>query len=445
MRRWLATTVAVGLVLTAIPVAAAESSGPRSFTIAASGDVLIHDAVSRAARTTDGGYDFSPMYAPIEPWISSADLGICHLETTLSPTNRGIAGYPRFNAPHELADALAGAGYDLCSIAGNHAMDRGWTGVVETLDVLDAAGLGHDGTARSPEERLPSLIDVNGVTVAHMSYTYGLNGLRPPRDKPWAANVTDEEAIRSDATWAVEHGAEFVILSLHWGAEYQVLPTTSQSRLAASLLETSDVDLILGAHAHVIQPIDHIGDKVVVYGMGNQLSNQFSRWGYYATEDGVIVHITVTETDEGFVASDIAITPTMVEWRTYRILPADHTLTTGLSSDLANLAVSRDRTVERIRRLGDGVVTVTSPEWPEASCAGRPATIVGTNDADVLIGTPGPDVIAARGGDDIVWGRGGDDVICGGDGSDWIVPGPGESRVDPALGGKSPMTAPQPR
>ncbi|NIR37462.1 MAG: CapA family protein, partial [Actinobacteria bacterium] len=292
-------------------------------------------------------------------------LAICHLEGTLSPTNTGLAGFPRFTAPREVGDALARAGYDVCSTAGNHAADRGWQGIVDTLDVLDAAGVGHDGTARTEAERLPSLRDVNGVRVAHLSYTYGLNGLGRP--EPWAVNVTDETSIRADAAWAKENGAEFVILSLHWGVERHVPPTAGQEALARSLLEDSDVDLILGTHAHVIQPIDRIGDKVVVYGMGNSLSNQFTRWGlpyYYATEDGVVVHLTVTEVDGRFVVTDTSFTPTTVEWATYRVMASDHSLAIGDGAYPDNLAESRARTVERILMLGVDDVEVTGAAWP---------------------------------------------------------------------------------
>ncbi|MDX1691469.1 MAG: CapA family protein [Acidimicrobiia bacterium] len=434
MRR-LAAPVAVVIVLLfgAVPAPASE---PRSFTIAAGGDILIHDMVMDAARRYAGydGFDFGPMLDPIEPWISTADLAICHLEGTLSPTNTSLGGWPRFNAPHEVAAALAETGYDICSTSGNHAVDRGWTGLVETLDVLDAHGIDHDGTARTEDERLPSLHRVNGVRVAHLSYSYGLNGLPIPQGRPWSVNVIDEDRIRADAAWAREHGAEFVIASLHWGVEQHVPPTGAQERLARSLLEDSDVDLILGTHAHVIQPIDRIGDKVVVYGMGNQLSNQFTRWGlpeYYATEDGVIVHLTVSEVGGRFRVTDVAYTPTTVEWATYRVMPSDHTLATGGGTDLWNVEASRTRTVERITLLDVTDVSTTPTAWPAASCGGLPATIVGTDGDDVLVGTPGPDVIAARGGNDVVWGLGGDDVLCGGPGSDLVIGGAGDDVVDP--------------
>ncbi|HEX2023588.1 MAG TPA: CapA family protein, partial [Acidimicrobiales bacterium] len=139
-------------------VAAPPTTAPPSttFTIAASGDFLAHrPVVARAAgygRTSGQAYDFRPMLAAVEPVVSAADLAICHLETPLSPDGRDLSGFPTFNVPGDLATAIAAAGYDTCSLASNHSLDRGPAGVAATLGVLDAAGIGHAGTARTPEE-----------------------------------------------------------------------------------------------------------------------------------------------------------------------------------------------------------------------------------------------------------------------------------------------------
>ena len=226
VRRSPVPTLAISLALlaAAAPAGALRQAG-RTFTIAAAGDVLIHQAIAVAADgqpRADGAYDFRPLLRPVEPWIADADLAICHLEGTLSPTNTGLLyqhedEHPAyFNGPREVAAALAATGYDACSTAGNHALDRGLTGVRETLEVLDAAGLGHAGTARGAEERLPALYRVNGVRVAHLAYTIGTNEPRPA-DARWSVNLIDAEAILADARWAREHGAEFTVVSLHWG------------------------------------------------------------------------------------------------------------------------------------------------------------------------------------------------------------------------------------
>lgn len=427
--RWL---LAACLALIA-PQGAAGSASPRFFTLTAAGDLLIHYSVTAAADAYVPGYgtyDFAPLLAPVEPWISDADLSICHLEVPLSPTNTGLSYYPRFNAPRELAAAIAATGYDTCSTASNHALDMGRSGVAATLDILDQAGVGHTGTARSAQERLPRLIDVNGVTVAHMSYTYGTNGI--PSPEPWSVNRIDPERILEDAAWARRHGAEFVIVSLHWGAEYVVRPTSDQVRVAETLLASDDVDLILGHHVHVVQPIDRVDGKIVVYGMGNQLSNIRGSGGLRSgAEDGIIVHFRVTETSGGFRVSEVAYTPTWVHPITKQVLPVEHTLATGAGPE-GELGASLARTIERVTLLTG--FSRTPVPWPEVACRGRSATLFGTDGSDTITGTDGPDVIAGRSGDDVISGGGGDDIICGGPGDDRIAGGDGSDLLQGGRG-----------
>jgi poly-gamma-glutamate capsule biosynthesis protein CapA/YwtB (metallophosphatase superfamily) len=328
---------------------------PRSFTLAVSGDVLPHQpVVARAA--TGAGYDFEPMFAPIRPVVSSPDLALCHLEVPLSPDGQDLGGYPSFNVPSELASALAATGYDGCSTASNHSLDRHLGGVVATLDVLDGAGLGHAGTARSAEEDDAVVTyEVGGVRVAHLSATYGLNGRPLPTEAPWAVDLIDPGVLLADAARARASGAEFVVVSLHWGVEYQTAPTEEQRVLAGQLLASPDIDLLVGHHAHVVQPIEWIGDELVIYGLGNSLSNQSSGCCPEATQDGMVVTVTVEEDLAGgppgsLRVRDVLVTPTWVERSTYRILPvtqvlADPALDPGLR---AELEASRSRTTEAV-------------------------------------------------------------------------------------------------
>jgi poly-gamma-glutamate synthesis protein (capsule biosynthesis protein) len=184
------TVLAVLLALAVPAGAGTEALEPRSFTIAMTGDILITETVRRVADAHVPGYrthDFEPMLRHVEPWIADADFAICHLETPLLPPGSGIRKaptglpFPQFSAPAELADGLVAVGYDACSTAANHALDYGFEGLTATLDVLDAAGLGHSGTSRSEAEDRPALYDVNGVTVAHAAYTFGTNKILPGR------------------------------------------------------------------------------------------------------------------------------------------------------------------------------------------------------------------------------------------------------------------------
>jgi poly-gamma-glutamate capsule biosynthesis protein CapA/YwtB (metallophosphatase superfamily) len=433
------------VVLAAAAPAAEAGEGGRTFTIAAAGDVIIHRAIAAAAQAhalSPGSYDFGPLLRPVEPWISDADLAICHLEGTLSPTNTGLLyqqgdEHPAyFNGPHEVAEALSAAGYDACSTAGNHAMDRGLTGVRETLEVLDAAGIGHSGTARSATERLPTLYRVNGVRVAHIAYTIGTNEPRPS-EAGWAVNIIDADAIVADARWARERGSEFTVVSLHWGTQYQATPDGLQERLAEALAASPDIDLILGHHAHTVQPIERIGTKVVVYGMGNHLSNirTMPDGSKSGAEDGVVVHLTVAEqTGGGFAVTGVEFTATWVDPATKRVLPVAHNLAYGSDPALLpSLTASQARTVERVGLLGGEGIAATPTPWPSLVCEGKVATVAGTSGPDLLLGTQGDDVIVGRGGGDTIFGGDGSDLICGGDGDDWIW---GSAGRDALYGGK---------
>jgi poly-gamma-glutamate synthesis protein (capsule biosynthesis protein) len=421
------------------PAPAGARQGGRSFTIAAAGDIIIHEAIAMAAEAHAPGrgtYDFRPLLLPVEPWVADADFAICHLEGTLSPTNTGLLyqhldEHPAyFNGPRELADALAATGWDACSTAGNHALDRGLTGIRETLEVLDAAGVGHAGTARDAGERLPVLYRVNGVRVAHLAYTLPTNEPRP-YDAPWAVNIIDADDILADACWARENGAEFTIVSLHWGTEYQQVLDAAQTRLAGALTASPDIDLILGHHTHLVQTIARVNGKVVVYGMGNLLSNiRTAEDGTKAgAEDGAIVHLRVAETESGFAVTGVTVTPTWVEPATKRVLPVDHTLAYGAAPVATTaLEASRARTMERT----GGLASPSPTPWPSLVCAGRVATVVGTAGPDFLVGAPGDDVIVGREGNDIVVAGNGDDLVCAGEGNDTVWGGPGE---DAAYGG----------
>ncbi len=332
LSRGLAALVVVAVLLPGhakAGVAPADHAGmPRTFTLAFTGDVLSHAPVTRQAAAHGaaggGGYDYRPMFAAVSPILMAADLAICHLETPLSRDNSDLSSWPLFNVPFELADALAYAGYAGCSTASNHALDARPEGVAATLDHLDRAGVGHAGTARAAQEAASSrLYEARGVTVGHLSYTYGLNGLTLPADQPWAVSLIDAVRILIEAHRLRAAGAEFVVVSLHWGAEYQSSPTAEQVTLAHQLLPSPDIDLIVGHHAHVVQPVERIESEYVIYGLGNFLSNQSAACCAAGAQDGVIVEVSVTEgaTPGTFVAETVTFTPTWVDRRDYKILP----------------------------------------------------------------------------------------------------------------------------
>lgn len=278
-------------------------AAPESFTLVATGDVLIHQdrSLTAGARRSDGSYDFSGVLAPVAPLIEAADLAICHLETPVAPTGGPYRGYPSFAVQPEIVDALAGAGYDLCSTASNHSLDAGTDGLVRTLDDLDAAGIAHTGTYRTEAEaQQPTIVDVHGIEVGHVAATYGLNGGGPPAGRAWevsVADVPDVDGMLAAAARARAAGAEVVVASLHCCAEYDNDPTGAQVQAVRALLASPDVDLVLGHHAHVVQPIEAIGGEWVAYGLGNEIAQHSTRG--HPTEDSVMARFTFTRGADG--------------------------------------------------------------------------------------------------------------------------------------------------
>jgi hypothetical protein len=287
-------------VTPATPTAAPSTPAARTVTVLGSGDVLIHPPLWQQARADARaagrpGYDFGPIYASIAEAVGGADLATCELETPLAPPQGPFSGWPDFNAPPQVLAALTGVGYQTCTTASNHSLDQGFAGVKRTLDELDAAGLKHTGSARSAAEAAQPLIMAmpNGVKVAQLAYAFGFNGIQVPAAAPWLANRTDVATILAAAHRAKRAGADIVVLSMHWGTEYDHLATQEQRSQAAALLASPDVDVILGDHAHVVQPAQRINGKWVVYCMGNQISRHADPIA--DSREGIMARFTFTQ------------------------------------------------------------------------------------------------------------------------------------------------------
>ena len=302
--------VLAALLLTACtqPAAAPPSSAvaaplPESFTLVATGDVLIHQdgALTSGARQDDGSLDFSGVLAPVAPMIAAADLAICHLETPVAPPGGPYRGYPSFAVQPEIVEALAGAGYDLCSTASNHALDDGTGGLVRTLDALEAAGIASTGTYRTQADSVePRIVDVGGIRVGHVAATFSLNGVPLPAGRRWSVDVVDVPDVSGMLAAAARTraaGAEVVVASLHCCLEYDDDPTRAQVSAVRSLLASPDVDLVLGHHAHVVQPFEAIDGEWVAYGLGNHVAEHATRG--HRTEDSVLARFTFTRGDDG--------------------------------------------------------------------------------------------------------------------------------------------------
>ncbi|MGH9113053.1 MAG: CapA family protein [Acidimicrobiales bacterium] len=337
---------------------------PRSFTLVATGDILLHGTLQQqgaadAAAAGAPGFDFRPLLASLAPAVSAADLAICHLETPIAPAGGPYAGYPAFSVPPEIAPALAATGYDACTTASNHTYDRGAAGVDRTLAALDAAGIGHAGSARSPDEATQvTLLEAGAgaARVALLSYTYGFNGVPAPDGQTWRSNPIDERRILTDAARARAGGADVVVVALHWGDEYQHEPNAQQHDLAPRLIRSPDVDLLLGHHAHVVQPLEQIDGEWVVYGMGNAVANHQTPGA--ANEEGLLVRFTFTEGPSSgpWRVTDAGFAPLLVDkdGPPIRLLDVGRALADPATDPAlrSRLETARDRTTEVVGRRG---------------------------------------------------------------------------------------------
>jgi poly-gamma-glutamate synthesis protein (capsule biosynthesis protein) len=270
------------------------------------GDVLLHPQLVEQARsdaagaTSDGSsgpdLDFFPMLAAQQPWVAGADVAICHLETPLAPPQGPFSGYPAFSVPPQVLPALVRTGYDACTTASNHTFDQGTEGVDRTLDALDAAGLAHDGSYRTEaDSRTPVVVNAAVGRVGIVSAAYDWNGFEP--DHPWQGNTLDVGAITAKAHAAKQAGADVVVVALHAGQEYDSTPTEQQRDAARALLADPDVDLVYGHHAHVVQPMERIGGKWAVYGLGNDIAAQFD--AVEGTRNGLLVRVQFAQAADG--------------------------------------------------------------------------------------------------------------------------------------------------
>jgi poly-gamma-glutamate capsule biosynthesis protein CapA/YwtB (metallophosphatase superfamily) len=331
------------------------SKAPDKLTLVATGDVLLHERLWTTAKRdgTSGTWDFAPLLSGVKPLVQSADLAICHLETPLAPKGGPYSGYPLFQGPPQILAALKQTGYDACSTASNHSFDAGAKGVDRTLDAMDQAGLRHMGTARTPEEAAtPTIVEVQGVKVALLSYTFGFNGLPYPNGETWRAGKLEVPAIKAMAAKAREMGAQIVVVSCHWGDEYSQKINPQQKEIAAELLADSNIDLIIGHHAHVVQPMQEIDGKWVVYGLGNLAAAH--REPNSRKAEGLLVRFTFERTGDRWKVQQAAYVPLLVtDTIPVRVLDVRRELAKPdlSAAKRARLELAEERTRDAVRSL----------------------------------------------------------------------------------------------
>ncbi|MDN5332375.1 MAG: hypothetical protein PWP45_1600 [Tepidanaerobacteraceae bacterium] len=293
--------------------------GKKRATLIAVGDVMMHIGQIWSGYDAERKiFDYSGFFVEVRDIIARADLSMANLETTLSGGEEIFSGYPRFNSPDEIADALKEAGFDIIFTSNNHSLDRGEKGVLRTIRVLRERGLVPVGTNETKEDRENVFVrEINGIKIAFLAYTYGTNGIPLPKDKPFLVNLIDYEIMLKDIKSAREK-ADAVVVYLHFGQEYSRKPSQDQRNLAQKLV-LAGADLIVASHPHVLQPGEwmeiedpwgRLTKKYIAYSLGNFISAQ----NFPNTDEGVILKVTVEKDVNANLVSvvDIEEIPTWV-------------------------------------------------------------------------------------------------------------------------------------
>ncbi|MFC7319632.1 CapA family protein [Halobacillus campisalis] len=249
-----------------------------TISFSAIGDILIHDRVYEDAKTNDG-YDFMPMLNSVKPYLSDTTLSIANQETMIGGEEIGLSSYPSFNSPTEIGDALKELGIDVVALANNHTLDRGEKAVLNAIEHWNQIDMVYTGAYESKEDQqqLRTIETEQGIDVSFLSYTYGTNGIPVPEGKSHLVNLIDINQMKSDIEQAHSQ-SEAIIMNLHAGDEYEPLPNEEQKELMKFAAD-SGVDVVIGHHPHVLQPIDWVEGKdghrmLAVYSLGNFFSGQ---------------------------------------------------------------------------------------------------------------------------------------------------------------------------
>lgn len=357
-----------------------------SFRIGSAGDVILHTPITKAygGMSSSAAHDFSPIFETIKNTYAAVDYMVVNLETSLGGTDKPYSGFPNFNAPDEIVTNLRDAGVDMQLLANNHIYDNAKDGFLRTISVLNQNGIEYTG-ARTSEQDLPYLLkDINGIRVGIINYTYemehegerkSINGNIMDKSVESLLNsfeVSEAELFYSELarlqTQMREQGAEFIILYIHWGNEYELEPNETQKEMAARFCEMG-IDAVIGGHPHVVQPMDVLLSSdgthkmFCAYSLGNHLSNQrreqISSRPNGHTEDGLILNLTISRVNGQVSITGLEAIPTYVYKSSqpkYYVIPIYQVEgieeQTGLKGIRASVQASYERTM---KILGNGV------------------------------------------------------------------------------------------
>lgn len=292
-----------------------DESNDGIVSILMAGDVLLHDKVAASGKMEDGTYNYDHMFENVRGEIENADIAIVNQEVILGGRDLGLTGYPSFNGAYEVGDALVNSGFDVVLHATNHALDKGKKGLLSCISFWEntypeIAYLGIADSADKADDIY--VMEKEGIKIAILNYTYGTNGIPLPADMPYCVNLLDADRIRSDVAKAKEM-ADFVIVTPHWGTEY-ILTTDSNQKYWTNLFFEAGVDLVIGTHPHVVEPVEVIEDEnhsmLVYYSIGNYINATAQSGAGIANRMlGVLADVTVERKGDDVVISDYGIIP----------------------------------------------------------------------------------------------------------------------------------------
>ena len=272
------------------------------------GDVLVHDRLYNDAYNGQT-YDFSKYFKHFKDYVKDKDIAYYNQETILGGTSIGLSSYPSFNSPQEVGDAMVNMGFNLVSLATNHTLDRGEKAILLSREYWnnqkDVQAVGSYSSIEEKKALETKVLEVNGITYAMLNYTYGTNGISVPSGKDYLINLWDDtknyegykETVKNDIA-TLRDKVDVLIVAMHWGREYTHTPTELEKE-TAKFLASLDVDIIIGTHPHVIQPVEFIDDTLVFYSLGNFISAQTSdSCANYKCFVGLMPSLTITKTIE---------------------------------------------------------------------------------------------------------------------------------------------------
>ncbi|MET1022168.1 MAG: CapA family protein [Arthrobacter sp.] len=327
----------------------------RCTSVLVTGDMLIHaqlweqgraDALAAGAK----GLDFLPLLEGQRKYVEKSDLAICHLETPVAGPAGPFSAYPSFNVPPQIVTAVHQVGYQACTTASNHTVDRGTAGLVRTLDALDAAGLQHTGSYRSEADSQGVLIlQTAAAKIAVIDATYGLNGQVP--EAPWQVDMLDPDVMIAKAKKARELGADIVLGAVHAGEEYSSVPNAEQQSVAHALADSGQFTMIYGHHTHSVQPIEQYKGTWIVYGLGNAVTELSPN--YVVNNEGMLVRAQFSQDATGkWRTAGLEWAPSVVVRGPYRWCSVASDAPQGPCAGAAADAATRMRTQTVVESMG---------------------------------------------------------------------------------------------